>query len=139
MFEDYEGVELRSGIVLRLAGLVFALAVASVFMAAPTSAEPRCDGQACVPNVGQGAEIGAPCASPERYIFATKVDGDLAACVYAGADSPRWVDSVPLVGVRDEYSSCPLTVGGTAQSPDGIALLCVSNVSDGGGYWVRGP
>jgi hypothetical protein len=99
--------------------------------------DPRCDGQSCVPRVGQGALLGQPCSNGDRYIFSTSDSGELLACVGSGGP-PHWVRSVPLAGVRDKNSHCTPGVDGTAQSPEGVPLLCVAYPSDpsgSGGYW----
>ena len=120
------------------AGLAaMAVTTCSVALATPGTADPRCDGQSCVPGVGHGAEMGAPCANTERYIFSTTSSGDLVACAYAGSSTPSWVGAAPLVGVRDEYSPCPSGISATAQSPDGFPMLCVSDGSGSGSYWQR--
>ena len=126
------------GCTRRRVGITAGVAVAGVALAVPSLASPRCDGQSCVPGVGVGAVIGAPCTTPDRYIFSTTASGEPAACAYAGRDTPSWVSSVGLVGVRDIDSSCPPGTG-AAQSPDGIPLLCVTNVNGDGGYWSPGP
>jgi hypothetical protein len=122
----------------RVAVVIVAAATCYLAFTVTAVADPRCDGQSCVPGVGHGAVLGQPCSNPDRYIFSTTDSGDLVACATAGA-APRWVNSGPLVGVRDEKSPCAPNVGGEAQSPDGLPLLCVFNPANGSGYWLRGP
>jgi len=120
--------------------------VASAFLCLPallglssatSAAEPRCDGQSCVPNVGQGAVIGDLCGNADRYVFSTTASGELAECTFAGNRTPTWVGSAPLVGVREEYSPCSPGDAGVAQTPSGVPVVCVSAGSGSAGFWQR--
>ena len=98
--------------------LVGAAIAAAVIGAAPVATADD------VPGIDDNAVLDAPCTNSDRYIFGRSPNGDPLACV--GFDGVgQWVRSMPLVGVRPIGAPCVDENNGVAQSPDGLALLCV--------------
>lgn len=125
----------------RLAAAMAILVTVTAAWLIEVATDPRCDGQSCVPGVGQRAVLGQPCSTGDRYIFSTSESGELLACVREGGPA-RWVRSTPLAGVRDKNSHCTPAVEGSAQAPDGVPLRCVAYPSDpsgSSGYWSKCP
>lgn len=83
------------------------------------SASPSCDGLDCAPYVARDVVAGEACVERTRYIFGFDSSGGTLICTGEG----KWVQSVPLVGVRFSGASCD-GIKGTAQSPDGAPLTC---------------
>ena len=126
---------MTGNVALRCGASVFFGVPAALGLSAGTAdADSTCDEQSCVPNIGQGVTIGDPCGNADRYVYATTTSGELAACADAGNRLPNWVDSAPLVGVRDELSPCSPAQPGVAQSPSGEPLKCVADGS--GAHWT---
>lgn len=105
---------------------VCGLITAAITPAGIASGSP-CDGAACVPNVTQNAVPNGPCVPRSRYDFGADPVGNAFICLSAGS----WVAAPPLVGVRTLGSRCSGQL--SAQSPDGIAMLCED------GVWSWGP
>jgi hypothetical protein len=104
-----------------LSAAATAAAIAGVG-AAIASAEPPA-GESDVPGMHYDAVLGAPCGNWDRYVFGRAPNGQALACV--GFDGQgTWVLSAPLRGVQRIGESCP-PGDATAQSPDGLALMCV--------------
>ena len=124
-------------VALRCGASVFFGVLALLGLSAATSdADTTCDGQSCVPNVGQGATIGDPCGNADRYVYSTTGSGELVACADSGNRMPTWVVSAPLVGVRAELSPCSPEDAGVAQTPSGLPLQCATDGSGSGGRWT---
>ncbi|RRQ26209.1 DUF4190 domain-containing protein [Rhodococcus sp. Eu-32] len=70
---------------------------------------------------------------------ATAADGTFMKCAYAGRSTARWVQSAPIIAYADQSSACDPSVRGIAVSPEGLDMVCVSNLDSDGGYWVPGP
>ncbi len=85
-----------------------------------------------VEGLQQGAVIGQPCSSFERYIFGELANGDTAACARQADGTGVWVNSIPVIGTRPLGTSCVAGFSTAAQSPEGIPMIC----SDGGA-WIR--
>jgi hypothetical protein len=109
-------------IALALCGLI----AAAITPAGKASASP-CNGPDCVPNVTHNAVPNGPCVPSNRYGFGVDSVGNAFVCLSAGA----WAAAPPLVGVRTLGSRCSGQL--SAQSPDGIAMLCED------GVWSWGP
>jgi uncharacterized protein DUF3761 len=88
--------------------------------------------QASVPNMRIDAVLGQSCSNWQRYIFGYDASGNVLACAGMIPDNPTWSQSVPLYGVQQIGAPCG-SGSGTAQSPDGRAILCTA---DG---WLPGP
>lgn len=130
-------VEMTGRVVFRCGASVFFGVPALLGLSVATSdADTTCDGQSCVPNVGQGATVGDPCGNADRYVYSTTGSGQLVACADSGNRMPTWVVSAPLVGVRGELSPCSPADAGVAQTPSGQPLQCVIDGSASGGRWT---
>jgi hypothetical protein len=123
---------------VRLIAATFAAFLAAgVLTPAPASADSTsCDDPFCVPGITPGVDIGAPCDNPTYYVFGTNSWGRLVFCGSPRRYAPRYFRSPPMVGVKDENSSCIGNLNNVAQAPDGLFLSCVS--MDGQSLWVRG-
>ena len=83
-----------------------------------------CDDSRCVPSIAHDVNPGWGCVGRDRYIFGVDGGGRTYVCTLANEwVANRWVQAKPLVGVRDVGTTCYGTVG-SAQSPDGIPLIC---------------
>jgi hypothetical protein len=83
-----------------------------------------CNDSRCVPNIAHDIEPGWGCAGRDRYIFGLDRGGRTYVCTLADERvGNKWVEAEPLVGVRDVGTTCYGTRG-SAQSPDGIPLIC---------------
>ena len=91
-----------------------------------TASGSQCDGAGCVPNVSHNAVPNGPCVPKSRYDFGVDSVGNPYVCLAIGS----WTAAPPLVGVRTLGSRC--SGQGSAQSPDGIAMMC------GDGVWTMG-
>jgi hypothetical protein len=80
----------------------------------------------CVPNVTQNVVPNGPCVPRSRYDFGVDAVGNTFVCLSIGS----WAAAPPLVGVRTLGSRCSGQL--SAQSPDGIAMLCEN------GVWTMG-
>lgn len=85
-----------------------------------------CDNAGCVPNVSQSVAPNGPCVPKNRYDFGVDSGGKPYVCLSIGS----WSAAPPLVGVRTMGSRCSGQL--SAQSPDGIAMMC------GDGVWTLG-
>lgn len=113
------------------------LAVAALVPMAPAVAEPtECNDAFCTPGIAPGAVLGAPCDNATYFAFATTSWGRLVFCGSPRRYAPRYFRSPPMVGVKDENSSCLNFQDNVAQAPDGLFLTC--SVADGKTMWVRG-
>lgn len=81
-----------------------------------------CDGAGCVPYVSQNAVANGACTPKSRYDFGVDSGGKPYVCLSVGS----WAAAPPLVGVRTMGSRCSGQF--SAQSPDGIAMLCMDGV-----------
>jgi hypothetical protein len=116
---------------------VAVLMAAGVLMAEPAAAGPTsCDDPYCVPGITPGVVLGAPCSETAYYVFGTTSWGRLVFCGSPRRYEPRYFRSPPLVGVKDENSSCIGHLNDVAQAPDGLFISCVS--MDGESLWRRG-
>jgi hypothetical protein len=83
-----------------------------------------CNESRCVPNIAHGINPGWGCAGRDRYIFGVDGAGRTYVCTLANQwVANKWVQAEALVGVRDVGASC-YGPQGSAQSPDGIPLIC---------------
>jgi hypothetical protein len=122
--------------------LVTAVAIAASAIGAAPSAvadDPsgRYDGD--VPNMNYDASLNAPCYSWERFIFGRSNGGQAMQCHWIPNQWPPiyngfWVISYPLYGVHNIGEPCENPRGASAQSPDGIALVCTAQY--GWQQWV---
>lgn len=102
-------------------GLACGFSAAPLTAAGPASALPgTCDGAGCVPYVDHNITPSAPCAFQSRYPFGL----DASGATYLCASTNRWLPTEPLIGVRTVRASCDESRSGSAQSPDGQALVC---------------
>ena len=119
--------------------MIRALLVASTIAVTIISTAPSASADSDVPGMDYNASSKQPCSNWKRYIFGRGPHGETLACVVASNGSGVWVDAAPLQGVRQIGSPCLAdtagTHGGSAQSPDGLPLLC----DDVGNQWVPGP
>jgi hypothetical protein len=91
-----------------------------------TASGSSCDGAGCVPNVNQNVVPNGTCTPKSRYDFGMDSGGKPYVCLSIGS----WTAAPPLVGVRTMGSRCSGQL--SAQSPDGIAMLCMD------GVWTHG-
>jgi hypothetical protein len=91
-----------------------------------TASGSSCDGAGCVPNVSQNAVANGSCVPKSRYNFGVDSGGKPYVCLSVGS----WAAAPPLVGVRTMGSPCSGQL--SAQSPDGLAMMC------GDGVWTVG-
>jgi hypothetical protein len=117
----------QDGVTPHLAGAIVACSpkIGAVAPAGPASGSP-CNGSGCVPNLTQNAVPNGPCVPRSRYDFGVDAVGNPFVCL--SIDS--WSAAPPLVGVRTLGSRRSGQL--SAQSPDGIAMLCMN------GVWVMG-
>ncbi|ORJ58144.1 hypothetical protein B5M45_19440 [Mycobacterium simiae] len=108
--------------------VVFALCgfIAAAITPTEQATASPCNGD-CVPNVTHNAVPNGPCLPRTRYDFGADPVGNTFICLSAGA----WAAAPPLVGVRTMGTRCSGQL--SAQSPDGIAMLCED------GVWSWGP
>jgi hypothetical protein len=112
------------------------LAIAG-WLAPAAAAEPAsCDDPYCVPGIAAGVELGAPCANATTYVFGTTSRGRLVFCGSPRRYEPRYFRSPPMMGVKNENTSCDGYSNAVAQAPDGLFLSC--GVRDGQATWIRG-
>ncbi|MEW5810397.1 MAG: hypothetical protein AB1925_13175 [Actinomycetota bacterium] len=115
------------GLVVLIAALFVAMAGLTVQPANTASAAP-CDGAQCVMHLTQGVSQGATCPAFRLYVFGLDAQGNTFVC-YATYRNPRtstWVPVPPLVGVRDNGALC--AGPGSAQSPDGLPMVCRDSI-----------
>lgn len=93
---------------------------------AGTASGSTCDSVGCVPNVSQNAVANGTCVPKSRYDFGVDSGGKSYVCLSIGS----WAAAPPLVGVRPLGGRCSGQL--SAQSPDGIAMLCMN------GAWTMG-
>ncbi len=103
-----------------------------------------CDYPDCTPGIQPHVVLGAPCDNTTYYAFGTAdynvsfatQPGRLMFCGSPRRYAPRWFRSPPMVGVKQENSSCTdYPEYYVAQAPDGLMLVC--NAHDGVQNWER--
>ena len=118
--------------------MIRALLVASAIAATTITTAPSAGADSDVPGMHYDAVPNQPCSNWKQYIFGRGPHGETLACVNSHG-SGLWSSAAPLQGVRQIGSPCRAdtagTGSGTAQSPDGLPLLC----DDAGNRWVPGP
>ena len=85
-----------------------------------------------VPGMNYDASLGAPCDNYERFIFGRGPGGQAEACHFTvnqfpAAQSGFWVITYPLNGVQQVGAPCKDPRGSSAQSPDGLPMLCTEH------------
>lgn len=114
--------------------------IAGMLTAPQTNAGPQtCNDAFCVPGINPHAVLGAPCDNTSYYVFGVDARNGWGRLVFCGSPrryEPRWFRSPPMVGIRDENSSCVGYLKNVAQSPDGLFLSCVT--MNGESLWRRG-
>ena len=85
-----------------------------------------------VPGMNYDASQGAPCDNYERFIFGRGPGGQAEACHFItnqlpAAQSGFWVITYPLNGVQQVGAPCQNPRGSSAQSPDGLPMLCTEH------------
>lgn len=125
---------------------VAALLGAGVVAPPQAAADPvGCDYPDCTPGIAGHQVLGAPCDNTTYYVFGTAdyyvsfatEPGRLMFCGSPRRYEPRWFRSPPMVGVKNENSSCSeYPEYYVAQAPDGLFLVCDSH--DGKKVWERG-
>lgn len=68
--------------------------------------------------------------------WAKDSSGGQLRCGYFGGSTPKWVGSLPYVGVRQEGGACELGAA-VAESPQGVPMVCVGE--EGNATWMPGP
>lgn len=100
---------------------------------APPSPAPPGNAAPAGPPMAHGAVLGSPC-NPTGPTFGYTADGSVLACPSFG----HWVQTANWSGVHEIGSPC--TEGpGSAVSPNGAGLVCVTAVSGGSSTWQPGP
>jgi hypothetical protein len=89
---------------------------------AGTASGSPCNGGGCVPNVTQNVVPNGPCVPRSRYDFGVDSVGNAFVCLSIGS----WAAAPPLVGVRPLGGRCSGQL--SAQSPDGLAMMCGDGV-----------
>ena len=84
-----------------------------------------------VPGMNYDASLGAPCDNYERFIFGRGPSGQAEAChfiinQFPAAQSGFWVITYPLYGVQQVGAKCDNPRGSSAQSPDGLPMMCTA-------------
>lgn len=102
-------------------------APASTVPPVSTTASPRRSNAA--PAAGQACDVSTD-------TWAKDSAGGQLRCAYAGAPTPRWVQSAPYVGVREPGTRCELGAA-VAESAEGQTLVCVGE--RGASTWAPGP
>ncbi len=77
-----------------------------------------------LPGLKQGS-VGAACPDPHNFVFAVAPDGQTLACI-PGTQSPKYVQSAPVVGVRPLGAACTET-SQLGQSPAGQPMMCIGS------------
>lgn len=132
---------------MRYIALTISVLVAASMWSAPhAGAGPAaCDYPACTPGIAPHIVLGTSCDNPTYYVFGTadsyisfaSQPGRLMFCGSPRRYEPRWFRSPPMVGVKQENSSCTeWPEYYVAQAPDGLFLIC--NAHDGKQTWQRG-
>ncbi|MDT5044209.1 MAG: hypothetical protein QOE94_2519 [Mycobacterium sp.] len=85
-----------------------------------------------VPGMNYDATAGAPCDNYERFIFGRGPGGQAEAChfivnQFPAAQSGFWVITYPLNGVQQVGAPCQDPRGSSAQTPDGLPMLCTEH------------
>lgn len=119
------------------------LMVAGLLTAPQANAGPQtCNDPFCVPGITPNVVLGAPCDNTSYYVFGTAVAGpsiNAGRLVFCGSPrryAPRWFRSQPMVGIKEENTSCNGYQNNVAQAPDGLFLTCVP--MNGEALWRRG-
>jgi hypothetical protein len=108
-----------------------AIAATTVSLAPTAAADPQhYDGD--VPGMNYDASLGAPCDNYERFIYGRGPNGQAEAChfithQFPAAQSGYWVVTYPLRGVQQVGAPCDNPRGLSAQSPDGLPMLCTEH------------
>jgi len=114
-----------------------AVLTAGVLTAPQAAAGPTvCDYPSCTPGITGGVVLGAPCDNTTYYVFGVTSWGRLVFCGSPRRYDPRWFRSPPMMGVKDEGSTCVGYDSDVAQAPDGLFLSCLG--ANGQTQWVRG-
>jgi hypothetical protein len=103
---------------------------------APTSEPPTVTVTAAAPAgppMAHGAVLGQPC-DRSGPTFGYAADGSVLACPYFG----HWSQTANWSGVHEIGSPCP-SGDGSAVSPGGVGLVCVSSSLNGSSTWQPGP
>jgi hypothetical protein len=107
--------------------------IATVLAPAGNASGSPCNRADCVPNITHNVSPGWACVGRDRYIFGVDVGGGTFVCTLADQRvANKWVQAEALVGVRDVGATC-YGLQGSAQSPDGIPLICGPQAS-----WTEG-
>jgi hypothetical protein len=85
------------------------------------------------PPMAHGAALGKPC-DPSGPTFGYAADGSVLACPSFG----KWVQTAGWSGVQELGSPCP-SGAGSAVSPSGRGLVCVTSTRTGVSAWQPGP
>ena len=114
------------------AAAVAGLAVGAALMGTPAiaSAAP-CDGPSCIPHLRTDAAAGAECRGARLYAFGLDGSGNTLICyaTYRNPVTTTWAPVPGIVGIRHYGALC--SGAGSAQSPDGIPMVCRD------GIWER--
>lgn len=104
---------------------------------APTTEAPEPTTPAAAPTTTASAapKAGGVC-TPGSDSWAKDTSGQQLYCTYAGGPTPKWVESLPLIGTRPIGGPCELGEY-VAESPDGRPMVCVGE--EGAGTWLPGP
>lgn len=123
--------------------LAASMIVAGLACVPQANAEPQtCNDPFCVPGITPNVVLGTYCENTSYFVFGTAVAGPsiqpgrLVFCGSPRRYEPRWFRSPPMVGIRDENSSCAGNLHDVAQAPDGLFLSCVP--MNGDQLWRRG-
>lgn len=130
-----------NGVSLQDEDQLFAIAARDLCPAGNASGSSESSGSACnsadcVPNITQNAVLGGPCTIGTRYVFGLDANGNTLICTSYSAGYTQatgiewkghWSSAPPLIGVRDQGSSCSGT-GVAAQSPDETPMICENQV-----------
>jgi hypothetical protein len=128
------------------AAVTAALLVVGMLATPGAAAGPTgCDYPDCTPGITPHVVLGAPCDNTTYCVFGTAdyyvsfatEPGRLMFCGSPRRYEPRWFRSPPMVGIKEENSSCTgWPEYYVAQAPDGLFLVC--NAHDGRQVWERG-
>jgi hypothetical protein len=135
------------GVMIRELFIAAAITGTTVSLAPAAAADPQhYDGD--VPGMNYDASAGAPCDNYERFIFGRGPNGQAEAChfitnQFPAAQSGYWVITYPLYGVQQVGAPCPNPRGSSAQTPDGLPMLCTERgwqvgQLTGGGFPIVG-
>ncbi|WP_155945963.1 DUF4189 domain-containing protein [Mycobacterium simiae] len=97
---------------------------------APTAPEPK---TSSAPPMAHGVSIGESC-DPTGPEFGYATDGSVLVCPSFG----RWAQTIGWSGVQEIGAPCPGGAG-SAVSPSGLGLVCVTSTRSGMNSWQPGP